>query len=1168
MISVHNITSIAKYEITTLLRSWFFRIFAILAMIFVFFFNMGMLIFANGGTGNWAMKAIPSVIPYVNLLLINTVQAIIAIFLASDFLKRDKKLDTTDVIYIRSMSNGEYVAGKTIGNIVVFMILNLLILTEALIFNMISEDVTVEWMAYLYYFVIISLPTLVFIMGLSFFVMSVIKNQAITFILLLGYVAVTIFYLNTKFYFLFDYMAYSIPLLNSDFIGFGNLTTILIHRGMYASFGVAFIFLTVSLLKRLPQSPFSNKVTLIPALIFFAAGIWLGYKHISTFTNSQELRSEIRLANDASMSLPRLKVESYQIAINHLGNKLDVSAKVKVRNTHAETVKDFVFTLNPGFKLNKVSFNGQETTIKRNQNIIEFNGTNLEPDETAELEFNYAGKPNEAACFLDMADTTLQKANKFFMFQIDKRYAIVTPESVVLTRESNWYPVSGTGFGNESKQWIQKQFSSFDVSVKTKPGLVAISQGRSELKDGTFTFTNKRDLSQISLVIGDYAEKTDTIDGLVFSFYYQPTHDYFSKFLEPIKDTIPDLIAEALKDYERKLDLFYPFDRFNLVEVPAQFYSYQRTLIGTREQVQPETIFFPEKGLQINDADFNGRIKMMEKFGHGDETNSTPEEKKIMAFNNFLSLFTRTTSFEFNRSPGGGGQPPKMNENPLYAFPLFYNYAYYVASDKWPVTDRIFESYLQQSSSSGMMGFMSSMQGMSENEEANLALQDNSFAELLNDPEKIKIIDNVILQKSQSLFSLIKRKTGDDAFDDFMFEFLKSMKFKGTTIGDFNTRIKTQFDTDLIPYMDTWFNSKKLPGYLFGSISAVNVLDVDQLKTMVKFKVTNTEPVEGIIIAQFRVGRGGGPGRGSSSGETIDKLISIDGNQTKEVSFLLEGSPRGVSINTLTSRNIPSVIRMSFENIEEDTKATPFEGEKIVDVPVKIAEDNEIICDDEDPGFSIPKSSDSSPLQRLLLGEEQTKQKYIGFSTRHAPRTWRATTNSSFFGRYVRSAHYTRGGDGSQRATWKMAIPGPGFYEVYTYYAKSRDYRGRDSKPASGDYTYTIEQSGGSDEVVMDLKDMTAGWNSLGTFNLSGDTIKISLSNKSTAEVVVADAIKLVSDKYDRPKPKPKIKKEIKETDPEKEPEKITEKPKKANKTEKVDTKEKIVNKERKKNKI
>ena len=107
---LHNTLSIAKYEITTLLRSWFFRIFAILAVLFIFIFNLGTLIIDS----NWNIKAISSVIPYVNLLMLNIVQAIICIFLASDFLKRDKKLDTTDVIYIRSMSNGEYVDRKSV----------------------------------------------------------------------------------------------------------------------------------------------------------------------------------------------------------------------------------------------------------------------------------------------------------------------------------------------------------------------------------------------------------------------------------------------------------------------------------------------------------------------------------------------------------------------------------------------------------------------------------------------------------------------------------------------------------------------------------------------------------------------------------------------------------------------------------------------------------------------------------------------------------------------------------------------------------------------------------------------------------------------------------------------------------------------------------------------
>lgn len=71
--------------------------------------------------------SIPSNIPYLILLLLNTGQAVIAIFLASDFLKRDKKLDTSEVFYVRPLSNAEYVIGKIWG-ICVFFCCSILLL--------------------------------------------------------------------------------------------------------------------------------------------------------------------------------------------------------------------------------------------------------------------------------------------------------------------------------------------------------------------------------------------------------------------------------------------------------------------------------------------------------------------------------------------------------------------------------------------------------------------------------------------------------------------------------------------------------------------------------------------------------------------------------------------------------------------------------------------------------------------------------------------------------------------------------------------------------------------------------------------------------------------------------------------------------------------------------
>ena len=267
-------------------------------------------------------------------------------------------------------------------------------------------------------------------------------------------------------------------------------------------------------------------------------------------------------------------------------------------------------------------------------------------------------------------------------------------------------------------------------------------------------------------------------------------------------------------------------------------------------------------------------------------------------------------------------------------------------------------------------------------------------------------------------------------------------------------------------------------------------------------------------MAQFRLGEGGGPGRGRFGGgganmETVDKLLYLEGNQTKEVSYLLDGTPRNITINTLTSRNIPAELRLPLENIEQDTKAVPFEGEKVSDSPVRLAEKGEFICDDEDSTFRFTQTEDYSLLQKILLKEDQTKDRYTGFNTWHPPRTWRATTNSSFFGKFIRSAHYIRSGDGKKKVTWKIPIKGNGTYEVFSYIAKNRRGR-RDDQETAGEYTYTIYHEQEKEEVVVELKSAEDGWNSLGSYIFSGDTVKIELGNKSAAKVVVADAVKLV----------------------------------------------------------
>jgi len=267
---LHNIRTVAQYEAKTLRRSWFFRLFSIGALTIFTFMNIGL--FSPVGDESWELVSISSAVPYVNLYLLNIAQAIVVIFLAADFLKRDKKVDTNEVLYTRSMSNFEYVIGKTWGILRLFLGLNIIILGIGLLMNVISKTLTLDLAAYLYYILLLSVPTIIFSLGLAFVLMSLIRNQAITFLLLLGIAGLDIFYLWFRMGYIFDYMAFGLPLFKSGVVGFGNLEALINQRLIFLFIGLSLVMATILLFKRLPQSHFYRALSYILMVLFFAAG--------------------------------------------------------------------------------------------------------------------------------------------------------------------------------------------------------------------------------------------------------------------------------------------------------------------------------------------------------------------------------------------------------------------------------------------------------------------------------------------------------------------------------------------------------------------------------------------------------------------------------------------------------------------------------------------------------------------------------------------------------------------------------------------------------------------------------------------------------------------------------------------------------------------------------
>ena len=1111
MISLHNIFSIAKYERKTLFRSWFFRIFSVLSLLVLFGMNFAMVIEGGGGDG-WAIRAIPSAIPYFNLLILNVAQAVIAVFLASDFLKRDKKLDTTEVIYMRSMTNGEYVIGKTLGNMQVFMILNIAVVILALIFNALSQGVTINWASYGIYLLLISIPTLVFIMGLSFLLMSVIRNQAITFVLVLGYIGITLFLLQAKFYYIFDYMAFNIPMLSSDIIGFGNLEVILIHRGIYFGLGAGFIFLTIFLLKRLPQSEAMTYISLVLSIIFIGAAGYLGYQHIHKFKVKENLRTEIVDLNNKYVDEVIPAIHANDITLDHKGESISATSVMTLFNDKPQALNKLILNLNAGLNVSDVKIDGNSTPFLRDKHLIILSDrVNLQPGDSTKVEINYSGTINEDYCYLDIDEETRQEKYGQFVLNVDKRYAFITPDYVLLTKEDNWYPNTGVTFSSKNVKWNHPQFVKYSLKVKTQPGLQAISQGKiNEVSAGEFSFSTSTPLTQISLAIGHYKQKTMTVKGFEYGVWFMDGHDYFTNLFPESKDTLASIINERFEDFKRTYNLDNSSPRISLLEVPAQFKTYERMWTSVQESVQPEQVLFPEKGYNLREADFEKQKDRVSRWGRGDQGEMTDQDKELRVMENFLRRFTEENDEErdFSRGQMSVTQTP----NPLFIFPMLYNFQNNIVSDRWPITNRVFEAYLKGRSVDMRSIFMSNMNGENEDVLANIALQDQSFEQILADQDQSDIVDNVIKLKGDVLFSMIEWKAGQKEFEDFLSKLLTKNKFRNIQFEDFDQEINKAFGLDLVPMMDQWFKEKSLPGYLISPFKAVKVKSGDAMKTMVSLKVTNFSDIDGLVKLSFRMGGFGGPGRGRPGGggdDMIDNLIFLEAHQTKDLTYLLDGDPRMVILNTMTSKNIPQTMTEFFRDIQEDLKAKPYQSETVSNTPVQMKLPNEIIVDNEDPEFQVTQKDTKSLLEKLIVNEDEKKQRYQGINWWRPATSWTATTNSEFYGEYVRSAYYIKSGEGDQVATWNVPIVKAGYYEIQYHFYKMRP-RGRDGQEEKGNYNFIIHADDGTEEAAIDAQNADNGWVNLGTYYFSGDTAKIELTNKSTLRMVFADAVKLI----------------------------------------------------------
>ena len=1284
---LHNIRSVAKYESKLLMRSWFYRIFLLLAVLVLCVFNFIALVSPDGG-GFWIMKALPANIPYINLMLLNTGQAIIAVFLSSEFLKSDKKLDTSEVFYVHPLSNAEYVIGKIWGNTRVFIRLDLFVILLVVTFNIVS-GVSVDWMAYLVYFLLICIPTLIYIFGLSVGLMLILKNQAITFVLLLGYIALTLFYIGDKFYYLFDYMVYNLPLVKSEIVGFSNWGTVINHRMIYLLLGLGFIWLSIFLFRRLPNSKKASYRWLALSILFGAAGVGAAYHHVSSFMEAAAQRQLYTYVNNRYVNTPKMVIDRYDIDLKQ--HPRTISTEVELRGVALERASVFTFSLNPGLVVSEVSENNNPLTFTRDHQIVLIDfGRVMEAGDSIRFKMKYNGSIDEGFSYLDIPTEILEEEHASSMFKIDKKYSFQNENYVLFTPETYWYPRPGTSYSSENPDWQQAYFSHFRLKVTTINNLKALSQGtmkwpivktieqegeeapsrgedwgrrrgpadegldgsapageregqvsrdirpeerqgerdsaerrpggrqgerisserrpegtpegrgprgeraerrgprgkspegmrsvgermdsvgrraegdsttRQSLRrprraveddstmrrsarrmgrpnerdsmddrlarqrpvepmtsrrtevvyDSLFIYETDFPTPSIALIIGDYEQKSIDVDSTLFSIWHLKGHDYFAPIFEPIVDTIPAQIRERRRSIETAYSLDYSFNRFSLVEVPVQFYSYARTWTQAQEVMQPEMVLFPEKGSLVNDADVVRGVTNEKNWAGRGGQEISDEEAALRVLNRFLRLFERTES-NVNWSNERGAINVSVKPNPYFLFPQLYNFRYNIFSSEWPIANRLIELYLQNKSDDS--NWMRQMNGISNNEKANLLMEQYAFKELLADVEHRDLLDNVTSLKANYLFAPAETNTGYREFRDSLRTVLQRNVFTNLRFESLLDTLGMIGDADLRSPLDEWNRPTNLPVYIVGMPEVMHITNRDGEVFVVKLQVTNDSEYDGVTHVEVQFG-------GRQGAEFYDpraqRKVPFKAGETKNLVSVWDEAPRALYVNTLISANLPSAVSLPINQISRERNRPIDEERDFILQNATYSIPGEVIVDNEDSTlFRLSAPEVVGLLPQWLDQVDDNSFRYSGVSNWRPPLQWTLTTNDKYYGTHVRSAYVIKSGSGNQTATWQIPIPDDGQYELYYWVYKpdelrrGRGRRGRGQSAGDTEYHFKVRYDGDEENAYINLQRADEGWSLLGTYFFSEDTVEVVLSNNAKLRTVTADAVKIV----------------------------------------------------------
>lgn len=1057
--ALDKIRLIASYERKIIRRHLSFWIF----LICIVFGIAGVQWYLQVDSPVWAESALSATVPYMNAWFFNLLQSLLVIFVGVEFVWRDRRLSTNETFLSRSETNVEYMFGKIWGVMKLCLLLNLVSIGIAIMIHLLfMETVAFKPLLYLFYLFTLTFPALVFVFGISLFAAMLIRNYYLALLLLMiGFIG-SYFATPWVLYGTFDPWARSLPLLFSDAIGFANIGILLLHRLAYFFCGIGLIFLSVLLVKRMDdrRSAF-RKVLGILASGFILLGIFAGALYLNTYLDINQRRVRFRIAQEKYMKSDRVQVVSNRMVYKQSGDRLHVESFLLLVNKSKQSIDTPILYLNPGLSIVSLTSEEQELFYNREGHVVVIK-RRMECGEELPLRVEYEGIIDEAICYLELPDEEYHDTRmgilplsadplgnmpktRHELYSNGGRFAHVGNKYTILLPECLWYLSAVPPVNLQIPSMKDFDFTDYRLEVEGQESKTVISQGSMKKNEKGISYSNDHPLPRLSLCIGDYEQKTITVDSLSFGVYYFPGHDFWTEGYNLSPDSSRLLMSYHLGVLERQTGNSLPVNRLSIVEMPLNFRPYLRQGQLGSNFVQPELVFFPEKLFTESYRSIKDILKLLKT-----KRSLDSEVEGVALRSNVLNRF-----FE-----------------PIYnIMPMYQEFRTTIYSDKFPcIGDLIYEIRFSGQSKDHL--------SLNEKVKTIQYWDGRSLRGALMDRDNP--VEYIMLKKKREhINSLIATRVEMMYMWDFIEDFVKCHPFQRVDFDVFAREFKDQFNVNIDSLLERYYADDRLPTLFVQDLKMESYNGIP----LGSCKVYNPSNIDGVLRVD---------GYDQKLRRQRPNYFLIPAKSCKEIRVRNYTIPN-FAVELGLCCNLPDKISIIFNDREETEK--DWEGIRDVDSSTFRLPLNEIIVDNEDVGFRLVKKD-----KRKKWGERFLKeQEYQGME--NVGDEWILSISSSSYGYKIKSAYCKKAGMGEEYAEWMVKIKEPGKYRVAVHVPEYlyAIYLGSFLKNARLYYQVFSEE--GDTYVELDLNEEAPGWIELGTYEFSEGNYFVRLSDKGGTDL-------------------------------------------------------------------